>query len=123
MKSIILAAVLALLASPATAQRPSYGCCGFRDWATYGAADPLRWHPTADLMGGTAAVLLARGPWFAESFRRDRWKRLAFVAVAAGFWQYQNKKEIPGYRWDYVAFDFTWTVASAALVDLVLGDP
>jgi len=109
--------------APLTAQAESYGCCSFHSWLTYGASDPLRWHPTADLMGGTAAVLLARGPWFAASFRRDRWKRLAFVAVAAGFWQFQNKKEIAGYRWDYVAYDFTWTVTSAALVDLILGDP
>lgn len=121
MKSIILAAVLALLASPATAQQPSYGCCGFRDWATYGAGDLFRYHPTADAMGGAAMALVARGPWFAPSFRDRRWKRLAIVAIGAGLWQYQNKKEIPGYRWDYVAYDFTWTVASAALVDLLLG--
>lgn len=109
---------LVLLAAPVAAQR-SYGCCGFQDWATYGANDLFRYHPTADLMGGAALVAVARGPWFAERFRDRRWKRLAIVAVGAGFWQYQNKKEIAGYRWDYVAYDFAWTLCSAALVDLV----
>ncbi|MBK8006760.1 MAG: hypothetical protein IPK12_23510 [Gemmatimonadetes bacterium] len=123
MRGLRLLVVLLLVAVPVTAQSPSYGCCGFRDWATYGAGDPLRWHPSADLLGGAAMVLVARGPWFSDGVRRHRLARLAVVAVGAGFWQYQNKKEIAGYRWDYVAFDFTWTVASAALVDLVLGNP
>lgn len=119
MRLLPLLILLLLLAAPATAQR-SYGCCGPADWLTYGASDPFRYHPTADLMGGAALVLAARGPWFAERFRDRRWKRLAIVAVGAGFWQYQNKKEIAGYRWDYVALDFAWTVASAALVDLAI---
>jgi hypothetical protein len=121
--AILLALLLPAQAGPLSAQRPSYGCCSLHDWATYGASDPLRWHPSADLMGGATLALVARGPWFSEGVRRQRWARLAVVAVGAGFWQYQNKKEIAGYRWDYVAFDLAWTVGSAALVDLLLGDP
>jgi hypothetical protein len=112
--------LLALAAPPAAAQAPSYGCCGFTDWLTYGASDPLRWHPSADLMGGAAMIAIARGPWFAKDFRDKRWKRLVIVGLGAAAWQYQNKKEIAGYRWDYVAMDWTWTVTSAFLVDVVI---
>ncbi len=115
-----LALLLLLVAArPAAAQR-SYGCCGFRDWATYGADNLFRYHPTADAMGGTALLLIARGPWFAPAVRDRRWKRLAIVTLGAAAWQYQNLKEIDGYRWDYAGYDLAWTVASAALVDLAI---
>lgn len=114
----LLCLLLITLATPAAAQR-SYGCCGFRDWATYGASNPLRYHPTADLMGGIALDLVARGPWFASSFRDRTWKRLTIVTLGAAAWQYQNLKEISGYRTDYAAFDIAATVASAALLELL----
>jgi hypothetical protein len=119
LKHIVALAVLLLVPASAHAQR-SYGCCGFRDWATYGASNPLRYHPTADFMGGAALDLIARGPWFAKSFRDRTWKRLTIVGLGAMAWQYQNLKEIPGYRWDYAAYDVGMTLLSAALVERIL---
>lgn len=117
----IILFALAFCPAPARAQAVSYGCCGFKDWATYGAGGSIfRYHPTADLMGGVAMDLIARGPWFAKSFRDKTWKRLAIVTLGASAWQYQNLKEIQGYRTDYAAFDILATVGSAALLELVL---
>lgn len=105
---------------PAYAQRdttPDYGCCGFHDWATYGSDNLLKYHPTADFMGGVALDIIMRGPWIAKSFRKHWYARLGLAAVGAGYWQFQNLKEIHGYRWDYAAYDFSATVLSAALTD------
>lgn len=118
-RTVLLALLLLLVVAPLAAQE-SYGCCSFHSWATYGADNLLRYHPTADAMGGAALVLVARGPWFAKGWRDRRWKRLAFVTLAASAWQYQNLKEIEGYRWDYAAYDLTATVLSAALVDVAI---
>ena len=107
------------LAVPARAQT-SYGCCGLHDWATYGSDNLLRYHPTADLLGGVGLDLVARGPWFAPAVRNHIWTRLTVVTLGAGVWQYQNLKEIQGYRWDYAAYDLLATVGSAALLEIVL---
>lgn len=114
-----LAGVTIGCCSPLRAQT-SYGCCGFKDWATYGASNPLRYHPTADFLGGVGMDLVARGPWFAKSFRDKTWKRLTIVTIGASFWQYQNLKEIQGYRTDYAAYDLLMTVGSAALLEVIL---
>ena len=110
-----------LTASPAAAQNvPSYGCCGFKDWATYGANDPLRWHISAHFAGGVGMDLVARSPIFNEKIRRGPvWKRLAIVAVLGAAWQFNNKKEIPGYRWDYVGYDIGLNILAASITELM----
>lgn len=110
--------LLLALAAPATAQR-SYGCCGLRDWATYGSDNLLRYHPTAHGMGGVGMALFARGPWFAESYRDRTWKRLAIVGLLGAAWQTNNLKEIDGYRWDYAAFDLATNLLAACLVEIL----
>jgi hypothetical protein len=114
-----LLALLLLLPAPAVAQA-SYGCCGFRDWATYGSGDLLRYHPTAHGLGGIGMDLVARGPWFAKSFRDKVWKRLAIVAIGGMAWQFQNLKEIEGYRWDYAVFDVGMDLIGAGAAELLL---
>lgn len=121
MRRLLLVLGLALMTATVARAQTSYGCCGFHDWATYGAGGSIfRYHPTADLMGGVAMDLVARGPWFAKGFRDKTWKRLTIVTLGASVWQYQNLKEIKGYRTDYAAFDVLATVGSAALFELVL---
>jgi hypothetical protein len=63
--------------------------------------------------------LAARGPWFAPSVRDKAWKRLVIVAIGGALWQFNNKKEIPGYRWDYVAFDIGMNLIGAGLTELI----
>lgn len=119
---LLLLTLAALVArpTPAPAQSPSYGCCSFHDWATYGSDNLLRYHPTAHGLGGVGMDLFARGPWFARSVRDRTWKRLVIVAVLGAAWQANNLKEIPGYRVDYALFDMGTNLASAGLTEFLI---
>ena len=109
--------VLALLAAPCGAQQ--LRCCTFRDWATSGSV-PFRNHPSAHALGGLGLDLVARGPWFAASWRDKAWKRLLFVAVMQSGWEYWQLKETQGYPVRYAALDVGTTVLSAALLEAIL---
>lgn len=118
-RGLVLLGLVLALAGPVQGQT-SYGCCGFKDWATYGSDNLLRYHPTAHGLGGIAMDLVARTPLWSEKIRRGPvWKRLAIVGVLGAAWQFNNLKEIPGYRWDYVGFDLGTNLITAGLTELI----
>lgn len=112
--------LLLVFATRLNAQGCSGGSGDFHCWATWRSNDPFRNHPTAHSLGGAGMLLVARGPWFAESFRDKRWKRLAIVGFGGAVWQFQNLKEIQGYEWDFAALDWSTNLLSATLFDLLL---
>lgn len=111
----LLLGLLAFVVVPCAGQ---VRCCTLRDWATSGSV-PFRNHPSAHALGGIGLDLVARGPWFAASWRDKAWKRLLFVAVMQSGWEYWQLKETEGYPVRYAALDVGTTVLSAALLEAI----
>lgn len=122
MRCVLSLLVLLVLASPLAAQSRCNGGTGSVGcWATWNADNPIRNHPMAHSLGGAGMLLVARGPWFAESFRDKRWKRLTIVAFGGALWQFNNIKELPGYSKKFAVLDLTTNLLSATLLDALLG--
>jgi hypothetical protein len=115
-----LALALLLLASPLAAQSCTGGTGSVGCWATWRSNNPFRNHPMAHSLGGAGMLLVARGPWFAESFHDKRWKRLTIVAVGGALWQFNNMKELPGYSKRFAGLDLATNLVSATVMDVVL---
>lgn len=117
MRPLLLAALLLLVAAPLAAQC-SGGEGSLHCWVSWKASDPFRNHPQSHAIGGLGLDLVARGPWFAPSWRNRTWKRLVIVAVLQSAWEAEQLKETAGYPQSYAALDVGAAVLGAGLAEL-----
>lgn len=118
MRALRLLLPLCLLAAPLAGQRTCNGGEGsLHCWVSWQASDPFRNHPQSHAIGGLGLALVARGPWFAPSWRDRAWKRLLIVAVLQAAWEGEQLKETPGYPKTYALLDVGAAVAGAGLFE------
>jgi hypothetical protein len=113
--------MLALLASPLAAQRIATSVWPDYTWVhgTINDHGACAGHLCAHLVGGAVTDLLARGPWFAENWRRSFGGRMALAALPTLWWEvYQQKENQEPLK--YGIWDFLTGMVGAALTDALL---
>jgi hypothetical protein len=116
-----LVLLLLLLARPLAAQQISTSLWPDYTW-WHGTINDRGWcagHPCNHLLGGVVADGLARGPWFAESWRQSFGGRMALAAIPQLWWEaYQQVEDQEPLK--YGVWDFVTGMVGAAVTDVVI---